>query len=212
MLRPALANFRKSRPQNCPVKGRAPKRYTQSSQFLGTETVLAAAHCPDIIASWATPRLFPRLRFYWRFSWPGGLGAGIAPSSRSLEDNSWAAWERPSRTKPPSASKSPTEATTPHRFSLPSGRSSAETLPFRQSRPLMGEAASSLFSKPPARQRSQRVLSSLTGTNGKPGTFEMSLDGLRDREAITRMRPAVELLSRKDHHVVYGTWQQPKLP
>lgn len=42
--------------------------------------------------------------------------------------------------------------------------------------------------------------------------FEMSLDGLRDREAITRMRPAVELLSRKDHHVVYGTWQQPKLP
>jgi hypothetical protein len=42
--------------------------------------------------------------------------------------------------------------------------------------------------------------------------FEMSLDGLRDRGAITRMRPAVELLSRKDHHVVYGAWQQPKLP
>ncbi len=42
--------------------------------------------------------------------------------------------------------------------------------------------------------------------------FEMSLDGLRDRETITRMRPGVEFMSRKDHHAVYGTWQQPKLP
>jgi hypothetical protein len=42
--------------------------------------------------------------------------------------------------------------------------------------------------------------------------FEMSLCGLRDREAITRMRPAVEFMSRRDRRVVYGTWQQPKLP
>lgn len=42
--------------------------------------------------------------------------------------------------------------------------------------------------------------------------FELSIDGLRDRESITRRRPPVEFISRKDRHVVCGTWQQPKLP
>lgn len=42
--------------------------------------------------------------------------------------------------------------------------------------------------------------------------FEMSLAGLRNHEAIVRMRPAVEFISRKRRRVVYGTWQKPKLP
>lgn len=41
--------------------------------------------------------------------------------------------------------------------------------------------------------------------------FEMSLDGIGDHGAITRMRPAAEFISRKDRRVVYGSWQQPKL-
>jgi hypothetical protein len=46
----------------------------------------------------------------------------------------------------------------------------------------------------------------------KSWDFEMSLDGLRGHEFITRMRPAVDFISRKQRHVVYGAWQKPKLP
>lgn len=41
--------------------------------------------------------------------------------------------------------------------------------------------------------------------------FEMSIDGIRGRGAITRLRPAVEFMSRRDRRVVYGSWQQPEL-
>ncbi|GAA2872108.1 hypothetical protein GCM10010523_35320 [Paenarthrobacter ilicis] len=41
--------------------------------------------------------------------------------------------------------------------------------------------------------------------------FEMRLEGLGDYEAITRIRPAVEYISRKRKHLAYGPWQKPKL-
>lgn len=44
----------------------------------------------------------------------------------------------------------------------------------------------------------------------KAWDFDMSLDGLRDRESITRIRPAATFMSRKNQHVVYGTWHKPK--
>lgn len=42
--------------------------------------------------------------------------------------------------------------------------------------------------------------------------FEMSLNGLGDYDVITRLRPAVEFISRKHRRVVYGAWRKPKRP
>ena len=85
--------------------------------------------------------------------------------------------------------------------------SPAETIPASHG----GGGIESLFQAPPGSNEPTFPFI-LDRNHRRAWDFEMSLDDLRDREAITRLRPAVEFTSRKDRHVVYGTWREPKLP
>jgi hypothetical protein len=82
--------------------------------------------------------------------------------------------------------------------------SSVQTIPASHG----GGGIESLF-EPPSASKEPEFPFTLDRNQQEAWDFEMSLDGLRDHEVITRMRPAVEFISRKHRHVVYGTWQEP---
>ena len=73
-----------------------------------------------------------------------------------------------------------------------------------------GGGVESLFSAPSASQEPEFPFV-LDRNQRRAWDFEMSLTGLRDRGAITRMRPAAEFMSRGDRRHAYGSWQQLKL-
>jgi hypothetical protein len=71
-----------------------------------------------------------------------------------------------------------------------------------------GGGIASLF-EPPSASKEPGFPFTLDRNQQEAWDFEVSLDVLRKHEAIIRMRPAVEFLSRKRRRVVHGAWLKP---
>lgn len=85
--------------------------------------------------------------------------------------------------------------------------SSVQTIPASHG----GGGIESLF-EPPSASREPEFPFTLDRNQQRAWDFEINLDGLSDHKTIIRMRPSVEFISRKHRRIIYGAWQEPKLP
>lgn len=73
-----------------------------------------------------------------------------------------------------------------------------------------GGGIESLFQKPNTPEDPVFPLS-LERNHRLTWDFEMPLNDLREPQTVTRMRPAVTVMSRRRKRVVYGPWKRPQL-
>lgn len=157
-----------------------------------SEVVSTAAFLLALSAAWRTWRWDRPVITVYGTQWLGGLGAAAGDrSSFSVEISN--------------TGNHATQILSAF-WQIERRNSAVQTIPASYG----GNGIESLFASPTASKEPEFPIT-LDRNQKEAWDFEMSLDGLRDYEAITRIRPAAEYISRKHRHVVYGTWQKPKL-